>query len=92
MTPDSLADLYLTHSGPPPRAALCAALLGGSGRRDRLRTQAALRMAARLAADTRQGIARRRPACPKPEADRWLARLVADLALHRAAAVKCFRP
>ncbi|UEM19975.1 hypothetical protein JL100_023295 [Skermanella mucosa] len=92
-----LADLYLDFSGPPPRAALSAALLGGRAPRDAGRIAAAGRLASRLAADARLGIARRRAAFGRsitradpqndPRTDPWLARLVADLALHRASAV-----
>ncbi|UEM02629.1 hypothetical protein JL101_022000 [Skermanella rosea] len=87
-----LADLYLDFSGPPPRAALSATLLGGRAPRDAGRIAAAGRLASRLAADARLGIARRRAAFGRitradPRIDPWLARLVADLALHRASAV-----
>ncbi|WP_158046940.1 hypothetical protein [Skermanella pratensis] len=87
-----LADLYRDFAGPPPRAVLSAALLGGRHPRDAGRIAAAGRLASRLAADARLGIARRRAACGRiprhdPRTDPWLARLVADLALHRASAV-----
>ena len=87
MTPDPLTDLYRAHNGPPPRPALKAALLEGSSPREALRIRAGWTLASRLAADQRLGISRRRAACASPpQSDPWLARLVADLALHRATA------
>lgn len=92
-----LASLYRDFTGPPPRAAVSAALLGGREPRDAGRIAAARRLASRLAADARLGIARRRAAygrAPRldPANDPWLARLVADLALHRATAVAGLMP
>jgi hypothetical protein len=85
--PDSLTDLYRTHDGPPPRPALKAALLDGNSPQMVRRIRAGWTLACRLAADQRLGIARRRAACTtSPQTDPWLKRLVADLALHRAAA------
>jgi hypothetical protein len=87
MTPDPLTDLYRTHNGPPPRPALKAALLEGSSPHEVLRIRAGWTLSARLAADNRLGISRRRAACAaSPQSDLWLTRLVADLALHRAIA------
>ena len=87
MMPDSLTDLYRTYNGPPPRLALKAALLEGSPPHEVRRIRAGWALACRLAADQRLGIARRRAACATPpQADPWLTRLVADLALHRASA------
>jgi hypothetical protein len=87
MMPDSLTDLYRTHDGPPPRPALKAALLEGKSSHTVRRIRAGWTLACRRAADQRQGIARRRAACiTSPQTDPWLKRLVADLALHRAAA------
>lgn len=92
-----LAGLYRDFTGPPPRAALSAALLGGREPRDAGRIAAARRLASRLAADARLAIVRRRAACggsPRldPQNDPWLARLVADLALYRATAVTGLMP
>jgi len=87
MTPDPLTDLYRTYAGPPPRAALEAALLNGCSPREERRIRAGWTLASRLAADQRLGISRRRAACTAcPQSDPWLTRLVADLALHRATA------
>jgi hypothetical protein len=87
MMPDSLTDLYRTYNGPPPRPALKAALLDGNSPHTGRRIRARWTVACRLAADQRLGIARRRTACASsPQTDPWLKRLVADLALHRAAA------
>ena len=87
MTPDPLTDLYRTHNGPPPQAALKAALLDGSSPRETRRIRAGWTLASRLAADQRLGISRRRATCAaSPQSDPWLTRLVADLALHRATA------
>jgi hypothetical protein len=87
MMPDSLTDLYRTYNGPPPRPALKAALFEGSPPHEVRRIRAGWALACRLAADQRLGIVRRRTACAtSPQTDPWLRRLVADLALHRAAA------
>ncbi|EWY37474.1 hypothetical protein N825_17845 [Skermanella stibiiresistens SB22] len=80
-------DLYRTHSGPPPRAALSAALLGGVAIRDFHQIAAAQRVFRRLAADARFGISRRRKDCgASPQTDGWLGRLTGDLTLYRNAA------
>ncbi|AWK87588.1 hypothetical protein DEW08_16395 [Azospirillum thermophilum] len=88
--PALLDDLHRRHDGPPPRHAVRAALFGGGAAWRVLRNRAALAEQARLAAEARTGAARRRAMLPAADClrDRWLSRLAATLAHHRAAAVR----
>ncbi|MBP2293101.1 hypothetical protein [Azospirillum rugosum] len=83
-----LAALERSHDGPPPRHALKIALLGGGERHTALALSAARSLHDRLAAEARQGAARRRAALPAAgaAADAWLSRLSRTLAHHRHAA------
>ena len=80
--------LERSHDGPPPRHSLKAALLGGGERHAALARSAARSLHDRLAAEARQGAARRRAALPAAgaAADAWLSRLSRSLAHHRHAA------
>src|SRR3954447_7076222 len=82
----ALDDLHRMHDRPLPAAELRAALLGGPGAAARFGAEVAAASQARLAAQVRVAIARRRLQV-RPGADPWLDRLVADLAWHRSAAL-----
>src|SRR5689334_21701210 len=87
----ALDDLHRMHERPVPAAELRAALSGGPGAAARLGAESAAAFHARLAAQARIAIARRRLQVPllqvRTGADPWLDRLVADLARHRSAAL-----
>jgi hypothetical protein len=87
-TPATLDDLHRRHDGPPPAHAVRVAALGGRIRADAGMRDAARHHHQRLAADARQGAARRRAALSGIAAtdDAWLTRLAATLAHHRHAA------
>ncbi|MCW2237909.1 hypothetical protein [Azospirillum canadense] len=89
-----LDELERGHDGPPPRRSLKTALLGGGERHAALVRSATRSLHDRLAAEARQGAARRRAALPADgaAADAWLSRLSRTLAHHRHAACALAAP
>ena len=93
LLPSLLEDIERRHDDAPPRGALRTAVLDGADRHAALAHAAALRLHNRLAAEARQGSARRRRALPadRTGGDLWLSRLAAALTHHRNAASALIR-